>query len=243
MTILYDSDSILGMMRLLSGIFLVVGLLGFAQPAHAARERTEYSWCKADRAPTINIKTATDEVNWDYSQSEKQLNRFKIDTINPYGNNIITDVGGLMQGGIELSERMSFRNITNNRLQVRCYWFDTITVTLHIKPTIFIASEFPVGTCKHNAIKEHELKHIQVDREIVNKYASLIGQAVKQEVEKQAVFGPYNVSQSKEVEAYMTGRLESMLKYYSNMMGDERKRRQQVVDSLNEYERVNQTCR
>ena len=224
-------------------VAVVGAVLGIAQPAYAERERPEYYWCKPDRGPKIDVKTSTDQVNWDYSKSEKDLNRFKIDTVNPYGNNIITDVGGLMQGGIELAERMSFRNITNNRMGQVCYWFDTVTVTLHIKPTIFIASEFPQGTCKHNAIRDHELKHIQVDREIVNKYAALIGKAVKDELDRQAVYGPYKVAQAKEVEKYMTGRLESVLKYYSAMMSDERKRRQQVVDSLNEYESVNKACR
>lgn len=242
MTILQDSDSILGMMRYFIGLGLVIGLLaGANSPARA--DLGQYGWCKAENAPVIEVKTSTDQVFWDYSKSEKDLNGFTIDTVNPYGKNVITDVGGLMQGGIVIGEQMSFRTITHNRMQQMCFWYDKVTVSLHIKPTIFIASEFPQNTCKHNAIKEHELKHIQVDREIVNKYAALVGAGVKQELDKQRVFGPYKVEQSKQVEAYMSGRVEAVIKYYNAMMEDERKRRQQLVDSLNEYERVNKLCR
>lgn len=221
-------------------VLMILAGAALATPAAAS---STGNWCKADNAPRIEIKTSTDQVSWDFTQSEKQLNRFKIDTVNPYGKEVITDVGGLMQGGIELKESMRFKTLTHNGLNQICYWFDTIVVTLHIKPTIYIATEFPRGSCKHEAIREHELKHIAVDREIVNKYANMLGQAVRDEMMRQTVFGPYNVSQSGQAEAYIRGRLERLLKTYSRLMDDERRTRQQKVDSLSEYERVNRMCR
>ena len=222
---------------------LLIGVLITGAVRQARADLGLNAWCKADKAARIQIKTSTDQVFWDYTKSEKQLNSFNIDTVNPYGKSVITDVGGLMQGGIELKETMRFKTLTHNRLNQICYWYDTVAISLHIRPTIYIAKEFPQGTCKHNAIREHELKHINIDREIVNKYASLIGAGVKKELDRQYLFGPYSVSQSKEVETYMKARLENVLRYYSNMMDDERKRRQQLADSLHEYERVNHVCR
>ncbi len=211
-------------------------------PADARADLGQHGWCKADRTPQIEVKTSTDQVTWDFSKSQKDLDRFSIDTDNPYGANMITHVGGLMSGGIELRETMSYRTITHNRMNQICYWFDKVVVTLHINPTIYIASEFPQGSCKHNAIKEHELKHIEVDREIVNKYAGMIGQALRDDMAKQSLFGPYMLAQTKDVEKYLKERVEYVLRYYSDMMQDERKRRQQLVDSLHEYERVNKLC-
>ena len=224
-------------------LIAVIFLAGLAAAGQARAASAASAWCKAENTPRIDVKTSTDKVTWDFSKSEKQLNRFTIDTVNPYGKEVITDVGGLMQGGIVTSESIAFKSLTNNRINQVCYWFDKITVTLHIMPTIYIASEFPPGSCKHNAIKEHEMKHIAVDREIVNKYAHTIGQAMQQSVREQSVFGPYAVAHSAQAEAYMKARLEGVLKYYAKMMDDERRRRQQVVDSLSEYERVNRMCR
>lgn len=225
--------------RLLQKGFLAAVLLagGLSSPAWAE------NWCKADRAPRIQVKTSTDQVDWVYTKSERDLNGFKIDTVNPYGKNVITDVGGLMQGGIELKESMRFNTLTHNRLKQICYWYDSIVISLHIRPTIFIASEFPQGTCKHDAIKAHEMKHISTDREIVNKYAKLIGEGVKKEMDRQSIYGPYNESRKAEIEAFMKARLENILKYYSKIMDDERHRRQQAIDNLNEYESVNRACR
>ena len=222
------------------GVLLTLGCAGGAS---AMASSNNHPWCKADKAPRIEVKTSTDQVTWDFTKSEKQLNSFKIDTKNPYGTDVITDVGGLMQGGVELKETMRFNTLTHQGLNQVCYWFDAVSVTLHIQPTIFIATEFPRGTCKHDAIKEHELKHIAVDREIVNKYATLIANALKRELDQQTVYGPYRRAQAKEVEAYMKNRLETILRKQARDMEEERKKRQQAVDNLAEYERVNRMCR
>lgn len=225
------------------GLLLLLIAFSGSIAGNALAQPQKHAWCRAKSAPRLEIKTSTDRVIWNFSKSEKDLNHFNIDTVNPYGKEVITDVGGLMQGGIMLKEQMRFNTLTYTTAQQICYWYDQIEITLHIQPTIYIAREFPQGSCKHNAIREHELKHISVDREIVNKYAALIGQALKKEVDRQPVFGPYLVSQSPQVEAYLKSRLDTLLRAYSTQMDQERRQRQQKVDSLEEYERVNTLCR
>jgi siroheme synthase (precorrin-2 oxidase/ferrochelatase) len=51
------------------------------------------------------------------------------------------------------------------------------------------------------------------------------------------------VAQSKDVENFLNQQLATALKRYSSAMDEERKKRQQVVDSLAEYERVNKLCK
>lgn len=201
------------------------------------------NWCKPNKPPTINVKTSTDNISYDFSLSEKQLNKFSISTVSPYGDNIITDVGGLMKGGIETTQQMSFGTITNPNINQMCVWHDKIELTLHIRPTIFVANDFPKGTCMHNSILEHEHKHVIVDREIVNKYAALIGQAMQNDVAKYTVFGPFPSSQSQIQINQIKARLQNILKTYTTQMSTERRKRQQAVDSLAEYERVNKSCK
>ena len=201
------------------------------------------SWCKPNKSPTINVRTSTDNINYDFSLSEKQLNKFSITTVNPYGDNVITDVGGLMKGGIETTQQMSFGTMTNPNINQMCLWHDTIEITLHIRPTIFVANDFPQGTCMHNAILEHEHKHVIVDREIVNKYAALIGQAIRNDVNKYRIYGPVPASKSQALVSQVKGRMQNILKTYTNQMSAERRKRQQAVDSLAEYQRVSNSCK
>lgn len=209
-------------------------------PVEAAFAKS--SWCQMTKAPVVNIRASTDKISYNFTTSEKSLNGFDVDTINPYGKNVITDVGGLMKGGIETSQSMRFSTLTNPRLREVCYWYDTVDVNIHINPTIYIASEFPQGSCMHNAIMEHEQKHVTVDREMVNKYAQLIGNAIKAETDRQPIYGPVPLAQEKAIEAAIKSKMQSIVTNLIAQMDQERKTRQQVVDNLSEYQRVNALC-
>jgi hypothetical protein len=81
------------------------------------------------------------------------------------------------------------------------------------------------------------------DRAIVKKYAAVVGRALKNEIDRQTIWGPVPIAQSQATQEKMRVRLENILKHYSQMMDGERRRRQQAIDSLAEYERVNNMCR
>ncbi len=200
------------------------------------------NWCAPNSAPIINVHTSTDQVFYNFTLSEKQLNGFSVSTVNPYASNIITDVGGLMKGGIQTQQKMSFGTMTNPNVGQVCYWHSDMDIYLHIKPTIYVASDFPKGSCMHAAILEHEHKHVIVDREIVNKYAALIGQALREDIHRYRIFGPVPISQEQALAAQMKQRMQTILTSYTTQMATERRKRQQQIDSLSEYERVNNLC-
>ncbi|HNQ92339.1 MAG TPA: hypothetical protein PKI93_05340 [Alphaproteobacteria bacterium] len=226
------------MVKIIWGLFAAVFAMGGVSASSFAE-----NWCKSVQAPQIHIKTSTDSVSYNFSLSEKALNGFSIDTVNPYGGNVITDVGGLMKGGIVVSQSMRYGTMTNTRTNEVCYWYTDIDISLHINPTIYIASEFPHGTCKHNAIMQHEQQHVMIDRQIVNKFAPLIGQAVKNEVRRQTTFGPISTSRQAELEAYLKSNMQTIVNRQTDIMNAERKQRQQALDNLQEYERVNHVCK
>lgn len=201
------------------------------------------SWCHPNIAPRITIKPSTDNISYNYTLSEKQLNNFSVDTKNPYGGNVITDVGGLMKGGIQTEQKMTFGTITNRNTDEVCYWYNTIDVTIHISPTIYIASKYPKGSCMFNAIMKHEERHVIVDREIVNKYAAIIGKTLKDEISSARIYGPVAESKESLLGDKMRERMKQILDNTTRQMSAERQKRQQEVDSLTEYERVNHLCK
>ncbi len=200
------------------------------------------SWCQPKGMPVVNVKTDTNRVKWVFSKSQKSLNKADIDTINPYGNEVITDVGGLMHGGIKMQQRMQFGTLVNPNVRQTCMYYSQIDVSFHIYPTIYIASEYPRGTCMHNAIRAHELEHVNIDRQIVNRYAQMIGTAIKNEINRQYVYGPVPSSNSSVLQQQVKQRMETIMRKYSDAMDKERRQRQQALDSLSEYERVNHLC-
>lgn len=225
--------------------FLLCVMCGFFYGGLASdRAQADNSnWCTPNTVPEVNIHTSTNDITYDFSKSKKQLDQFSTDTINPYGPEVITDVGGLMKGGIQAAQKMKFGTVTNQRTREICYWYNTIDVNIHIKPTIYIANDYPRGSCMHKAIMAHEEKHIIVDREIVNKYALLVGEALKKEMTTARIYGPVHVTQGAAIESQIKTRMQTILKYYTDQMSAERRSRQQQVDSLSEYERVNNLCK
>ncbi|MFA7276908.1 MAG: hypothetical protein WC043_08905 [Pseudobdellovibrionaceae bacterium] len=219
-------------------ILLILASSGAGKTTHAAE-----SWCKTSNLPKINIKTSTNNITYNYSKSEKDLNQFTISTVNPYGDNVITDVGGLMQGGIETTQNMNYGTLTNRISGQVCYWINSIDVLVHISPTIYIASNFPQGSCMHTAIMNHEQKHIVTDRLVVNKYAQQMGAALQQAVNTQYVFGPVPAGQQADLQKAIGAQLQAVLKTQMDAMKTERMQRQQAIDSLSEYESVQRQCK
>lgn len=223
----------------LSAFVLLAGLL-FVTSANA---QSRPGWCQPDQRPKINIRPKSRDVEYDFSKSIAQINRKKIDTKSPYSDDVISRAGGLMSGGIRTNHRFKIATKTQRRRNLACAWFDTITVRITIEPTIYVAREFDKGSCPRRAILEHEHKHISVDRKIVDKYAKQIGHAVKDYVDSNRVYGPVRASRLKNLQQRMSDHLSRVISQIGRRMERERNRRQQGIDTRQEYKRVREQCR
>lgn len=231
---------------------IVSALLGFMHQASAQMPtktaRTESakagadSWCRLPTAPKLIITPKAESTKYDFSKSKAQLNNFSVDTKNPYGTQVHTDVGGLMSGGITTNYVTRFDGIVDNKTDQTCIWFSEIKVNITIDPTIYVASDYPRGSCMHNAVMDHEKKHINVDRSLVNYYAQSIGKALGAELKRQAIYGPIPSAQGDKMQQDMHDRIAKVMKKEMDFLNTERRKRQQAVDSLAEYQRVNAQC-
>lgn len=202
------------------------------------------SWCNPDKAPQIRVVPKMAPIAYDFSKPMAQMNNIHIDTVNPYGNDVHTDTGGVMHGSVQLKASSSYRTTSYQGLS--CAYFEKITISVELTPKIYIAREYPRGGCKHRAVMEHELKHVAVERQIANKYAQIIGNQMVAAIKKYPVFGPVPSSQQTSQHQQMTGLIQNMVSRLSDKMALERKQRQQAVDNINEYNRVNkilQSCK
>ena len=219
-----------------------VVFLGCLLLAPIANAQDRPGWCRPDNPPEINIKPASEDIDYDFSLSIAEINKKKIDTENPYGDGVISRAGGLMSGGIRTKHRFRIATKTKRRDNLACAWFDTITVRMIIEPTIYVAREFDKGSCPRRAILDHEQKHIRVDRQVVNKYAKEIGHTLKDYVDKYNIYGPVRARRLKDLQARMADRLKRIITQVSRRMERERSQRQQAIDTRAEYKRVRKQC-
>lgn len=196
--------------------------------------------CTVPEAPRIYITPRTDPIVYDYSKTSAELGVHQSDTINPYGANVDTSTGGLREDKPQLKMEVFWKMREYQGGEV-CLWYDEVKVDIHLQPKIYIAKEFNKGRCR-DAIMTHELKHVQVDRDVMNKYAQLIGQSVQQAVNSMGAVGPYNKHRLDSVQQSMASHIRNAVMQYQLPLQEEMRRRQSQVDSLEEYTAVSKIC-
>ncbi len=200
--------------------------------------------CVVKTPPKINVKPSKSYVRYDFTKTKAQLNNVDIDTVSPYGPNHQTIVSGLMSGSIQVKHQVAFLNETYEQLDQGCIYLKSIDVNVHIDPTIYVAKDHPKGTCMHNAVLTHELKHVREDQLIVNKYARKIGNALVKLVDSQGpAFGPYETERVPFVQQNIQNSITRVVKSFNDKMNEERQHRQQGIDTLEEYESIGKKCK
>jgi hypothetical protein len=77
----------------------------------------------------------------------------------------------------------------------------------------------------------------------MNKYAALLGKSIENAVNLAGAQGPYNVSQAEDVRQSMKLHIDSAIQSVMLLMQGEMNRRQQAIDSLQEYEAGRSICK
>lgn len=218
----------------------LLGLLVFASESSHARD---FYRCLAPKPTDISVKPISQPVRTDASKSLAQLANKEVDTINPYGFGGQSITQGIMQGNIRMQAKVSISNRYIPTFDAFCVWYDAIEVTLTIQPTIFIATEVYRDRCMRDAVMEHEMIHVRVDREIVNKASQDIGRKLYTELSKRGfVGGPIPEDQVQSVYDRMQRTVEQLVEHEQKKMSLARADAQAAVDTLEEYQRVQAIC-
>lgn len=197
--------------------------------------------CTLDQAPHIRVNPQTDDIAYNFNVTTEDLNRMKSDTISPYAPGTDSTTSGLRVDKPELTVEVSLRTAEYKELGMMCFSYDKIKVNIHLRPEIYLARDYNFKGCKE-AVLEHEHKHVKVDREVMNKYAKLIGEDILAVVNKAGAMGPYPVSEAELVQQRMYDYISNAVMKQKLNLQEEMARRQKQVDSLEEYERVSAIC-
>ncbi len=198
--------------------------------------------CPTHEPTKINIIPHTEEVKYDSSQTLKKIQTYSTDTVDPYGFHGTTITQGFMMGQVGLSHKTSFGQVNNAKYGYACIWYKDITVNIKIDPTIVIAKELYRDRCMRKAIIGHELKHVRVDREIVNKYAKSMGNKLVAALRSRFSAGPMRIEDIPNTSKKMQRVVSQILDLEYQKLGIERQERQRAVDNLEEYESVDDKC-
>lgn len=199
------------------------------------------TWCTPPRTPMVQVGLIAPTPTADFSKTMKQLEGFRIDTKNPYGAHVDTHVGGLTSGTVKVEQTMAVGGVRHG--DESCVWPTRVTVTLRLEQRVYVARDYPPNTCMHNAVWNHEHKHVRVDREIINQYRPVYERAVRAYLAKNPLIGPISKGQEKAAQSRVMAGLRQAISVVTKKMEADRGARQQAVDTRAEYDRVSALCK
>lgn len=195
-------------------------------------------------APTqISVVPRTAKLVIDTSQTHAQLQEQVIDTINPYGYSQVTHTNGYMSGELKFRSKVQLDFAQMPQYEAFCVWYKSIEIDIDIAPKVVIAKEVAEDKCMYEAVLEHEMKHVNAERSVANKFAQTVGRTVFDGLKERGFkAGPMRAEHVEKIGDRMKQTVEQLVQFEFKKFEIERQEAQQAIDNLEEYESVSAKC-
>lgn len=192
--------------------------------------------CGGAGATIIRVTPVDDETRYDNSQSIGAM-RELANQGNGSGESWPV---GLATSKPFFSMNSEMVHLTKPSQQLACTWLKAVTVEMGLADNkIYVTSAFPPDSCPYNTVLEHEEKHKAVDRQVLQEYLPQMQQMLETVTASIGIIHTLDIA---EAEAAITRQLNEALDQFSKTMEADRTRRQQAVDSPEEYQRIGTSC-
>ncbi len=104
---------------------------------------------------------------------------------------------------------------------------------------VYIASEYPRGTCQYNSILDHERRHVGIFHDTLDEFAPRIEHVLYDALEKMK---PERVNNPDRFLERQKDKLEQMIKPLIKELGRVGERRNAALDTLENYRREQEDC-
>lgn len=199
--------------------------------------------CEVPTPTRIQVIPRTLSTQYDYSKTLEEMQELGVDTRDPTPAGIVGVVHGLMRGQMKLVPNVSIKNKSYPASGMSCAWFDKITVRFEVDPTIIIPKEVYDDPCMRQEITRHEKQHVQIDWQIMHKYAPIIESAIRRTLDENGYSSePFETHKTQGVATAMQNAVFGAVKAVYADLEQERNAKQAELDSYEEYRRLGQAC-
>jgi hypothetical protein len=187
--------------------------------------------------PAINIRKIFGPVRYDTGKSLAEIRKL---SKNPHS---ATDHSDHPVGlSVSRSVFQSYYQYTMTKMPdgMICAQISDLAMTIGCENnTVYIAEEISFGTCSYDEVMNHEEKHVEVDRTIMDLFVPLFEIEIREKLRAIGVKRGYSPVM---VEKKVSGSFDDILHSFSERMNAQRNRLQDAVDSVEEYERMSMVC-
>jgi hypothetical protein len=200
--------------------------------------------CKpSETYPRIEVTAERGQPNFSYAELTANLTQKSTDAYRPQGvGGPAWHTSGLTQSNIRIEENVQNHTITAADGSYGCLYIDSIAVKVILAPVVWVADEFPQGSCMYGAVKDHEMKHVNADRVVTDRHLDKIRAALYAVSQGRVFFGPGRPDDVKaQFEAFMASVKDAMKTQTDDFYADEQKA-QHAIDTMQEYHRISALC-
>ena len=117
-----------------------------------------------------------------------------------------------------------------------------ITIELKvIDHKVHIARELPRNSCEYNFVRDHEYKHVNINKDNMRQYSKELIAAFKKQFPNRIIYGSYEKVDS-EMKKTMNKKWTSFIEKATAKMEIEGNKRHKALDSPEEYAKANTVC-
>lgn len=199
--------------------------------------------CVMPKPASINVRPQSDALQVISKYTLGELQQVETDTVNPHSFSDFSVAHGFMRGMIRMQPAIKLDYSADPRTGRVCLWYDEITVNVRLTPQIYIAKEVHEDRCMRKATMDHEMKHVRVDREVINEFSRSVGKAIFEALQERGFkAGPMPAAMSRDAADRMRRTVYQIVEHEYKKLELIRTERQRAVDSREEYDRVQAQC-
>jgi len=194
--------------------------------------------CDSYRDVPVAIAPVFDEPRLDASQDLDSIQSIASDRLHSIPHNETIAMGiTRYRPVLELHVPMVVETASTG---LSCARLERVRVTVGYRDvTIFIANEIAKGTCGFSETLGHEQKHVAINRQLLLEFAPRIENELKSYLR---LYGSFRVENVHDAEQRLHERVKDFMDDMVEQMRTENLRRQQLVDSRSEYDRLAHVC-
>lgn len=147
---------------------------------------------------------------------------------------------GLGGGSYDLTTKLQFEVKTQGSLS--CVKVASVEGRFTVEPLMLIARDYRQGSCEYNAVLEHEKKHLSTLLDFQQEYARKFKIRLKKILKDVNTSQVASTSQTHLVQEQIKNQINTQVQAYFDQITPILQRRQQKVDSPEEYRRVAEMC-
>ena len=185
----------------------------------------------------LTLTPVFDTPTYDYQVSLASIQQLAIDTQHSIHESLAM---GLTRYKPFIQFSVPIKGCTNRITGQTCLHLEDATVEFGYHDVIvYVANEIPYQSCGFTAIYDHEQKHIAVNQELLQEYTPLIQSTLEDYLNRFGVICTNDPDQTKQE---LDTHFQTMLNQWNEQIATENHRRQQLVDSTEEYQRITNSC-